>query len=54
MNELVVITTEPTQKYMSLNSNITNIWEDARKNAITAVNESLLMKSWETGKYIQK
>lgn len=42
MNELVVITPEPTQEYVSLVSHIANLWEDARNNAITAVNESLL------------
>ena len=52
MNELVVITPEPTQEYVSLVSHIANLWEDARNNAITAVNESLLMASWETGQYI--
>ena len=46
MNELVVITPEPTQEYVSLVSHIANLWEDARNNAITAVNESLLMASW--------
>ena len=48
MNELVVITPEPTQEYVSLVSHIANLWEDARNNAITAVNESLLMASWKT------
>ena len=52
MNELVVITPEPTQEYVSLVSHIANLWEDARNNAITAVNESLLKASWETGQYI--
>ena len=52
MNKLVVITPEPTQEYVSLVSHIANLWEDARNNAITAVNESLLMASWETGQYI--
>ena len=42
MNELVVIPPEPTQEYVSLVSHIANLWEDARNNAITAVNESLL------------
>ena len=42
MNELVVITPEPTQEYVSLVSHIANLWDDARNNAITAVNESLL------------
>lgn len=37
---------------MSLVSHIANLWEDARNNAITAVNESLLKASWETGQYI--
>lgn len=31
MNELVVITPEPTQEYVSLVSHIANLWEDARK-----------------------
>lgn len=52
MNELVVITPEPTQEYVSLVLHIANLWEDARNNAITAVNESLLKASWETGQYI--
>ena len=52
MNELVVITPEPTQEYVSLVSHIANLWEDAHNNAITAVNESLLKASWETGQYI--
>ena len=52
MNELVVITPEPTQEYVSLVSHIANLWKDARNNAITAVNESLLMACWETGQYI--
>lgn len=30
MNELVVITPEPTQEYVSLVSHIANLWEDAR------------------------
>ena len=42
MNEFVVITPEPTQEYVSLVSHIANLWEDARNNAITAVNESLM------------
>ena len=47
MNELVVITPEPTQEYVSLVSHIANLWEDTRNNAITAVNESLLKASWD-------
>ena len=42
MNELVVITPEPPQEYVSLVSHIANLWEGARNNAITAVTESLL------------
>lgn len=39
-------------EYVSLVSHISELWESARNNAIKAVNHSLLMTSWETGRYI--
>ena len=39
-------------EYVKLVSHISNLWEEARNNALQAVNTSLLMASWHTGEYI--
>ena len=39
-------------EYVKLVSHIFNLWEEARNNALQAVNTSLLMASWHTGEYI--
>ncbi len=37
---------------MELVSQISNLWDNARINAVAAVNTSLLMANWQTGEYI--
>lgn len=39
-------------EYVNLVSHISDLWENARSEAIIAVNSSLLMASWQTGQYI--
>ena len=39
-------------EYVKLVSHISNLWQEARNNALQAVNTSLLMASWHTGEYI--
>ncbi|MCQ2323488.1 MAG: PDDEXK nuclease domain-containing protein [Paludibacteraceae bacterium] len=39
-------------EYVSLVSHITRLWQDAKEQAYTAVNTSLLMASWNIGHYI--
>ena len=38
--------------YVKLISQISDLWDEARNNAISAVNTSLLMANWQTGEYI--
>lgn len=38
--------------YVQLVSQISDLWDEARNNAISAVNTSLLMANWQTGEYI--
>ena len=38
--------------YQQLVSNITSLWQQAKENAISAVNTELLDANWQTGKYI--
>ena len=38
--------------YAQLVSQISNLWNDARTQAISSVNTSLLAASWHTGEYI--
>lgn len=38
-------------EYVSLVSHITRLWQDAKEQAYTAVNTSLLMASWNIGQH---
>ena len=40
------------EEYVKLVSQISDLWDDARNQAISAVNTSLLMANWQTGEYI--
>ena len=44
--------TNSNQEYVELVSQISNLWDDARERAVSAVNTSLLMANWHTGEYI--
>ena len=48
----IVPVTITDDEYVKLVSHISNLWEEARINALQAVNTSLLMASWHTGEYI--
>ena len=50
--EPIVPVTITDDEYVKLVSHISNLWEEARNNALQAVNTSLLMASWHTGEYI--
>lgn len=39
-------------EYVKLVSQISDLWDQARVKAVTAVNTSLLMANWQTGEYI--
>lgn len=41
-----------SDQYVSLLNRITAVWQQARQNAIKAVNHELVMANWATGKYI--
>lgn len=40
------------EEYVKLVSQISDLWDDARNNAIQVVNTALLMANWQTGEYI--
>ena len=55
-NDLQVINKVQLQsndsEYVKLVSHIATLWDNARTNAISAVNSELLDANWKTGQYI--
>ena len=48
------ITLVATSEYKQLVDRIDHLWEEAKSNAIQAVNTGLLDANWQTGRYISK
>jgi len=46
------ITLVATSEYKQLVDRIDHLWEEAKSNAIQAVNTELLDANWQTGRYI--